>query len=73
MTHKWARQLQPLLVGGITLGWLQAGMSIDWNSLWFQFIVTWLSALINALFGADLGSLTGGADLFSGFAGAMGV
>ncbi len=63
--HKWARQLRPLLAGGVTLGFLQAGMSIDWNSLWFQFIVTWLNALINALLGGSLSGTTGGTSPFS--------
>ena len=71
--HKWMRTIRPLLVGGITLGWLQAGMSIDWNSLWFQFIVTWLSAVINALLGGGLSGTTAGGNPFAALTGAMGV
>ncbi len=71
--HKRMHALRPLLAGGIMLGWLQAGMSIDWNSLWFQFIVTWLSAVINALLGGGLGGTTTGTNPFSAFTGGMGI
>jgi len=67
--QRWmVRRLYPLACGGITLGWLQALGGINWNALWFQFLLTWLSALVTLLLGGevtagqsgDSGSLFGG-------------
>ncbi len=65
-------RLRPVLAGGVMLGVLQAAMGIDWNSLLFQFILTWISVLINVLMGGDTSSLLGSTGGFSSLLGGFG-
>lgn len=53
MIKPWMKRLAPLAVGGTTLGVFQSFADIDYNQLLFQFLATWLSALVTLLFGGD--------------------
>jgi hypothetical protein len=55
--RRWIVKLRPLAGGAITLGWLQAIQDIDFNQIWFEFLVTWLSALLSFLLGGDVNSV----------------
>lgn len=55
--QRWIVKLRPLACGAITLGWLQAVQDIDFNQIWFEFLVTWLSALLSFLLGGDASSV----------------
>ena len=57
-----------LAAGGITFGILQAWANIDWNSILYQFVATWLSAISSLLFGGSLDTTAGTtSSLFSSF------
>ena len=61
------RRFGALATGGITLGILQGLANIDWNSILYQFLATWLSAISSLFFGGSLDSSTAGASSpFSG-------
>ena len=50
-------RLRPLLVGGTTLGLLQGLEQINYNSVLFQFVSTWINILVALIFGGDLSNL----------------
>lgn len=68
MLH-WFTKARPLIGGGVMLGVLQAVQHIDFNEIWFQFLLMWLSALAALLLGGDpTEALTSGSgSLFGGF------
>ena len=51
--RRWMIKLRPLAAGGVTLGVLQGLQAIDFNRVWFEFLITWLAVLVNFLFGGD--------------------
>lgn len=67
--RRWMIKLRPLAAGGVTLGVLQGVQAIDFNRVWFEFVLTWLAVLVNLLFGGDLSTVssTGGTSPFSSF------
>ena len=58
--QRWMIRLRPLACGGVTLGVLQAIQGIDLNRMWFEFLLTWLNALISLLLGGDASALGSG-------------
>ncbi|GMU84211.1 MAG: hypothetical protein IT450_07910 [Phycisphaerales bacterium] len=53
-------RLRPLLVGGTTLGLIQGLGQINYNSLLFQFLGTWINILVALIFGGDLSNFNNG-------------
>lgn len=64
---RWKRRLCSLATGGVTLGILQGASGISWNEVWFQFLITWITALIQVFMGGDPSSVSGLSSLFQGF------
>ena len=52
---KWkiARKLYPLACGGVTLGVLQSLDAINFNSIWYQIVYTFINALVALLLGGS--------------------
>jgi hypothetical protein len=56
----WVRRVHLLASGAVTLGLLQGIEGVSLNQIWFQFLATWLSAIISILFGGDLSQFNNG-------------
>lgn len=50
---RWKKRLCSLATGGVTLGILQGIYGISWNDVWFEFILTWITAIIQIFVGGD--------------------
>jgi len=48
-----------LAPGAVAFGVLQAVGMINYNQIWFQFLITLLNLIVTVLFGGSLDSLTG--------------
>lgn len=57
--QSWIIRMRPLVCGGVTLGLFQAMQDINFNQIWFQFLLSWLSALITVLLGGDASTAFG--------------
>jgi hypothetical protein len=55
---RWQIRLCSLATGGVTLGIVQGIYGISWNDVWFQFLVTWISAIIQVFVGGDTSLLS---------------
>ena len=55
--NRWKKRLCMLATGGMTLGILQGVYGISWNDVWFEFLLTWISVIIQVLVGGDTSTL----------------
>ncbi len=61
MRPNWVRLRQwcvRLSYGGLALGFLQGFQMIDWASWWTSLLSTWLTIIVNLLFGGSASGLT---------------
>lgn len=56
------RSLRPLACGAITCGFIQIFSQVDFNQIWFQFLLTLFNTIVALLTGNDP---TGGLNGFS--------
>jgi hypothetical protein len=49
-----------LAAGGVTLGLIQGFGGINYAEILFEFLLSWVSILVNTLLGGDVGQLSGG-------------
>jgi hypothetical protein len=57
--HKYMWKLRLLACGAVTLGWLQAVENVDYNQIWFELVLGWLTVMLAgffSLFGVDITS-----------------
>lgn len=58
--RRWMVKLRPLAAGGVMFGLVQGLGGINYAEILFEFLINWVSILITAVLGGDLGTLGGG-------------
>lgn len=58
--RRWMMKVRLLAAGGVMLGVIQGVGATNFAEILFEFLISWVSILVNTLLGGDLGQLSGG-------------
>lgn len=60
MRRNLMTKVRLLAAGGVMLGLLQAGGGVNFAEILFEFLLSWVSILVNTVLGGNVGQLSGG-------------
>jgi hypothetical protein len=58
--RRWMMRIRLLAAGGVMLGFLQGAGATNFAEILFEFLLSWVSIVINALLGGSAGELSNG-------------